>query len=71
MVVYTVQEVAEIFKVSDSSINRLVKTGKLDSFKIGTVTRITEDAIKKFVEHGGAPNLDENSESDCQFQDSK
>lgn len=64
MTVYTVQEVAEILKVSDSSINRLIRAGKLDCFKIGTATRITDEAIKKFIEQGGAPNLDNNTGSD-------
>ena len=62
MIIYTVKEVADLLKVSESTINRLVKSNKIESFRIGTVTRITEEAIITFIKSGGTTSIDDSSE---------
>lgn len=59
MIIYTVKEVADMLKVSESTINRLVKSNKIESFRIGTVTRITEEAIITFIKSGGTECVDD------------
>ena len=59
MIIYTVKEVADMLKVSESTINRLVKSNKIESFRIGTVTRITEEAIINFIKSGGTECVDD------------
>lgn len=64
MIIYTVKEVADMLKVSESTINRLVKSNKIESFRIGTVTRITEEAIISFIKSGGTTSIDDSSEEE-------
>ena len=48
--VYTVKEVAEILRVSQMSVSRYIKSGKLKSSKLGRMHRITDTDLRKFLE---------------------
>lgn len=52
--VYALDELAEILKVSRRSLYNFIKDGKLKGFKVGREWRITEEALKEFIEKGGA-----------------
>lgn len=52
--IYTVDEVAEILRVSKRHVYEQVKQNKLFAIKIGHSVRISEVALKKYVEQGGA-----------------
>ena len=47
--VYTVSEVSEIFKLSKSLVYKYAESGKINSIKIGTCLRFTEEQIKDFL----------------------
>lgn len=47
---YTIEEVAEMLKVSDKTVRRLIEGKKLDAVKVGTVYRISEEDLKKYLE---------------------
>lgn len=53
-VVYTVKEIAEMMRVSEMSVYRLVKSGKLAGFKAGGSIRITEEALQEFFKTASA-----------------
>lgn len=46
---YTVQEVAEKFKVSDRTVITWIEEGKLGAFKMGRKYRIPESSITTFL----------------------
>jgi len=46
---YTVQETAKLLKVSQATIRRLIKMGKLQAFYVGRQLRITEEALKSLL----------------------
>lgn len=46
--VYTVEEVAGIFKLSRGSVRNLIKKGEIPAIKIGKQYRIPESIINKF-----------------------
>jgi excisionase family DNA binding protein len=47
---YTVKELAEeVFNLSEAKIWELVRTGRIESFKIDSSRRITQDAVEKFI----------------------
>ena len=46
--VYTVEEVAGIFKLSRGSVRNLIKKGEIPAIKIGKQYRIPESIIEKF-----------------------
>lgn len=48
---YTVQEVAEKFKVSDRTVLTWIEEGKLGAFKMGRKYRIPESSITTFLEN--------------------
>jgi excisionase family DNA binding protein len=50
--VFTAKELAERWKCGTDSIYRMVKSGKLRAFKIGSDIRIREDEILKYEEGG-------------------
>jgi len=45
---YTIQEVADILKVSKKSVYRYIKSGKLEATKIGQ-WRIKEEDLNKLI----------------------
>lgn len=48
--VYTVKEVAELLRVSQMTISRYIKSGKLKSSKLGRMHRIVESDLKAFLD---------------------
>lgn len=49
MKIYTLKEAAEILKVNIRSIHRYKASGKLEVRKVGGQFRVTQDAIKRFI----------------------
>lgn len=47
---YTISEVAELLKVHDRTIRRLIDNKKLKAVKIGTTWRISEDDLNEYLE---------------------
>lgn len=47
---FTVEEVAQRLKVSHMTVYRWINAGKLDAYKLGGEFRISEQAIKRFLE---------------------
>lgn len=47
---YTPQEVAKMLKVSLRAVYKWIHEGKLKSKKIGTLWRISKDALEEFIE---------------------
>ena len=47
---YTLQEVAEMLKISYMTVFRWVRDGKLKSSKIGRQHRIKKEVLEKFTE---------------------
>jgi excisionase family DNA binding protein len=48
--IYTLQEVAEWLKVTDQSVRRWIKDGKLSAYKLGHDWRIAESDVLTFLE---------------------
>ena len=59
--IYTTLEAREFLKISDATIRRYIKSGKLKSQKLGIEYRISETAIKEFLDEqakkGGIPSV--------------
>jgi len=47
--VLTVAEVAEQLRISDESVYRLVRTGRLHSVRIGGLWRIPQESLDRFL----------------------
>jgi excisionase family DNA binding protein len=50
--VYTLQEVADVLKVSRQTIYNYLKAGKLKASKIGKEYRVTETQLQDFLKAG-------------------
>lgn len=50
MKVYTPAEVAEILKVCLRTVDRLIKRGKLPASEVGSLKRITEAQLNRYLE---------------------
>jgi excisionase family DNA binding protein len=50
---YTLNEVAEILKVTQRTIYNYVARGTLHGFKVGGYWRVTESELKNFIDTGG------------------
>jgi excisionase family DNA binding protein len=50
---FTTAEASEYLKVSELTVRRYIKDGKLKSSKIGRLHRISESALREFVEAQG------------------
>jgi len=48
---YTVREVAELLKVSQATIRRLIKAGKLEAYRVGKQLRIPAEAVRGILEN--------------------
>lgn len=48
--VLTVQEVADILRVSVATVRRLVKDKELDGFYVGNQIRIREDDLNRYMQ---------------------
>lgn len=54
--VYTTEEALEVLKVTRRTLYRYIKAGQLKAVRLGREYRITEDALKDFLEHGTEEN---------------
>lgn len=54
--IYTVQELTELLKVTQRTLYRYIKAGQLKTIKLGREYRVTEDALKEFLEKGTEKN---------------
>ena len=54
--VYTTEEALEVLKVTQRTLYRYIKAGQLKAIKLGREDRITEDALKDFLERGTEDN---------------
>lgn len=50
--VYTTDEVQELLKVTKRTLYNYIKAGQIKAIKMGRNWRITEDALKDFLEKG-------------------
>jgi len=48
---YTIQEVADLLKVSYITVFRWVKAGKITAYKVGKQHRIKKEDLDKFIEN--------------------
>lgn len=49
---YTVEEVSRILKVTQRTIYNFIKTDQLKAVKVGRYWRITDTALKDFINNG-------------------
>lgn len=54
--VYTTEEALEILKVTQRTLYRYIKARQIKAIKLGREYRITEDALKDFLERGTEDN---------------
>lgn len=54
--VYTTDEVQELLKVTKRTLYNYIKAGQIKAIKVGRNWRITEDALKDFLEKGTDTN---------------
>ena len=54
--VYTTEETLEVLKVTQRTLYRYIKAGQIKAIKLGREYRITEDALKDFLERGTEDN---------------
>ena len=47
---YTPEEIARKFKVKKSTVYFWVREGKLEAIRLGSLIRIPEEALRKFIE---------------------
>jgi excisionase family DNA binding protein len=52
MKLYTTKEIAEILQLSLYTITRYIREGKLETVKVGSQYRITEEQLEKFLKSG-------------------
>ena len=50
MTIYTLDELAELLKVTKRTLYNYVRSGKLEAVKVGREWRVTEDQLKHFLE---------------------
>ena len=55
---YKLEEVRAILKVSDATVRRYVRSGKIRHQKLGREYRVTESAIKEFLDAQNASQED-------------
>lgn len=48
--VYTVAELANVLKVSNKTVYKLIRTGKLENVRIGRQIRVSAQALDKFLQ---------------------
>lgn len=63
--VYTLDEVAEILKVTKRTLYNYVKAGKLPAVKMGKYWRVSEESLQAFISTG-TPILDSNRRKENQ-----
>jgi excisionase family DNA binding protein len=63
--VYTLDEVAEILKVTKRTLYNYVKAGKLSAVKMGKYWRVSEESLQAFISTD-TPILEENRRKENQ-----
>ena len=53
---YTTDEALEVLKVTRRTLYRYIKAGQIKAIRMGREYRITEDALKDFLERGTDSN---------------
>ncbi|MFO8059223.1 MAG: Uma2 family endonuclease [Bacillota bacterium] len=53
---HTVQEVAELLKLSRRSVYRMIEAGRLEAVKVGREWRISDDSLASLLDRTGAVN---------------
>lgn len=48
--VYTLEEIAELLNVTRRTMYNYIKSGRLKAVKIGSIWRVSEDNLKKFID---------------------
>lgn len=66
---FTLDEVADILKVTKRTLYNYIKAGKLPAVKIGKYWRVSEENLKAFIETG-TPILNENRRKENQNKES-
>ena len=56
LVVYDMEEAAELLKVKVPTVRRYIKKGKLRSQKVGGKLYVTTDTLKEFLQGGRSVN---------------
>lgn len=54
-VVYTIDEVAKLLKVSAQVVINEINEGHLEAFRVGEEWRTTDKSVAEFISHGGSP----------------
>ncbi len=50
MTIYTLDELAELLKVTKRTLYNYVRSGKLEAVKVGREWRVTEEQLKDFLQ---------------------
>lgn len=50
----TIQQVMSRLQVSDETIYRYIRTGRLEAVRVGGLWRVTEESLQKFISHKSA-----------------
>lgn len=58
---YTMDEVADILKVTKRTLYTYVKAGKLQAVKIGKYWRVSEENLQAFISTGSSPLEEKNA----------
>jgi excisionase family DNA binding protein len=53
-IMYTKKEVADVLKINQRTLDRLVATGRIIPTRIGRQVRFMEDRVNEFVKSGEA-----------------
>ena len=67
--VFTLDEVADILKVTKRTLYNYVKAGKLPAVKLGKYWRVSEESLQAFISTG-TPILEENRRKENQSKES-
>lgn len=66
--VYTLDEVAEIMKVTKRTLYNYIKAGTLHAVKVGKYWRVSEESLQDFISNG-SPVVDSNKRPENQSKD--
>ena len=67
--VFTLDEVADILKVTKRTLYNYVKAGKLHAVKMGKYWRVSEESLQAFISTG-TPILEENRRKENRSKES-
>jgi len=67
--VYTLDEVADIMKVTKRTLYNYIKAGTLKAVKMGKYWRVSEESLQAFISTG-TPILEENRRKENQSKES-